>query len=102
MKYILGISCFYHDSAATILKNGEIIACAQEERFSRIKHDSKFPFKSIEFCLDFCKIKLSEIDEIVFYEKPLIKFERLLETYISFFPKGLKSFVVMIGFSLLY
>ena len=94
MKYILGISCFYHDSAATILKNGEIIACAQEERFSRIKHDSKFPFKAIEFCLDFCKIKLSEVDEIVFYEKPLIKFERLLETYISFFPKGLKSFVV--------
>ena len=94
MKYILGISCFYHDSAASIIKNGRIIACAQEERFTRIKHDSNFPFHSIKFCLDYCKINLSDIDDIIFYEKPLIKFERLLETYISFFPKGLKSFIL--------
>ncbi len=93
MKYILGISCFYHDSAASIIKNGEIIACAQEERFSRIKHDSNFPEKSIKYCLNACNIKISDLEAVVFYEKPLIKFERLLETYISFFPWGLKSFI---------
>ena len=94
MRYILGISCFYHDSAASIIKDGKIIACAQEERFTRIKHDSSFPFHSIKFCLDYCKVNLSDLDDIIFYEKPLIKFERLLETYISFFPKGLKSFIL--------
>ena len=94
MKYIIGISCFYHDSAASILRDGKIIACAQEERFTRVKHDSSFPFESIKFCLKYCKISLSEVSAVVFYEKPLIKFERLLETYIAFFPKGLKSFIV--------
>ena len=94
MRYILGISCFYHDSAASIIKDGKIIACAQEERFTRIKHDSSFPFHSIKFCLDYCKVNLSDLDDIIFYEKPLIKFERLLETYISFFPKGLMSFIL--------
>jgi carbamoyltransferase len=94
LKYIIGISCFYHDSAASILRDGKIIACAQEERFTRVKHDSSFPFESIKFCLKYCKISLSEVSAVVFYEKPLIKFERLLETYIAFFPKGLKSFIV--------
>ncbi len=93
MKYILGISSFYHDSAASIIKDGEIIACVQEERFTRKKHDSSFPVNSIKYCLDFCKIKLSEIDYVVFYEKPFTKFERILETYIAFFPFGLKSFI---------
>ena len=94
MTYILGISSFYHDSAASLIKDGEIIACAQEERFTRKKHDSTFPKNSIEFCLKFAKIDLSEVDYVVFYEKPFLKFERLLETYISFFPWGLKSFIL--------
>ncbi len=94
MTYILGISSFYHDSAASLIKDGEIIACAQEERFTRKKHDSAFPKNSIEFCLKFAKINLSEVDYVVFYEKPFLKFERLLETYISFFPWGLKSFIL--------
>ena len=94
MSYIIGISCFYHDSAASILKDGKIIACAQEERFTRIKHDHSFPFNSIRFCLDYSGIRLSDVSEVIFYEKPLVKFERLLETYISFFPKGLRSFMI--------
>ena len=94
LKYILGISCFYHDSAASILRDGKIIACAQEERFTRKKHDSSFPLNAIKFCLKYCNINLSEVDFIVFYEKPLLKFERLLETYISFFPRGLRSFII--------
>ena len=93
MKYLLGISCFYHDSAAAILKDGEIISCVQEERFSRIKHDPNFPYESIKYCLKSCNINLSDVESVIFYEKPFIKFERLLETYISFFPKGLKSFI---------
>ncbi len=93
MKYILGISSFYHDSAASILKNGEIIACAQEERFTRKKHDHSFPVNSIKYCLDYCNITLSDVDYVVFYEKPFTKFERILETYIAFFPWGLKSFI---------
>ena len=92
MKTILGISAFYHDSAASILVDGKIIAAAQEERFTRIKHDSSYPFHAIEFILNFTKIKLSEIDYIVFFEKPFLKFERLLETYVAFAPKGFKSF----------
>ena len=91
-KYILGISCFYHDSAATLLKNGEIIAAAQEERFTRIKHDSKFPFEAIKYCLNQSSCKLNELDYIVFFEKPFLKFERLLETYVAFAPKGFFSF----------
>ena len=92
MTSILGISAFYHDSAACILKNGEIIAAAQEERFTRKKHDSSYPYKAIEFVLDYANLKLSEVDQIVFFEKPFLKFERLLETYVAFAPKGFVSF----------
>ena len=92
MTSILGISAFYHDSAAAIVKDGKIIAAAQEERFTRKKHDSSFPFKAIKFVLNYSKNKLSEIDAIVFYEKPFLKFERLLETYIAFAPDGFVQF----------
>ena len=92
MKTILGISAFYHDSAATIIVDGKIIAAAQEERFTRKKHDASYPFNAIEFVLDFAKIKLSEVDQIIFFEKPFLKFERLLETYVAFAPRGFKSF----------
>ena len=74
MKTILGISAFYHDSAATILIDGKIVAAAQEERFTRKKHDSSYPFNAIEFVLDFVKIKLSDVDQIIFFEKPFLKF----------------------------
>jgi carbamoyltransferase len=94
VKSILGISAFYHDSAATILVDGKIIAAAQEERFTRKKHDASYPFNAIEFVLDFAKIKLSDIDQIIFFEKPFLKFERLLETYVAFAPSGFKSFCV--------
>ncbi len=92
MISILGISAFYHDSAAAILVDGEIIAAAQEERFTRKKHDSSYPYNAVEFVLKFAKLKLSEIDHIVFYEKPFLKFERLLETYVAFAPRGFKQF----------
>ena len=92
MKIILGISAFYHDSAASILIDGKIIAAAQEERFTRIKHDSAYPFNAIEFVLKYNNIKLNDVDQIVFFEKPFLKFERLLETYVAFAPKGFKSF----------
>ena len=92
MKTILGISAFYHDSAATILVDGKIIAAAQEERFTRKKHDANYPFNAIEFVLNFAKLKLSEVDQIIFFEKPFLKFERLLETYVAFAPRGFKSF----------
>ena len=92
MKTILGISAFYHDSAATILVDGKIIAAAQEERFTRKKHDSNYPFNAIEFVLKFAKIKLGQVDQIIFFEKPFLKFERLLETYVAFAPRGFKSF----------
>ncbi len=92
MTSILGLSAFYHDSAAAMLKNGKLVAAAQEERFSRKKHDSSYPFHSIEFVLKESKLKLSEVDYVVFYEKPFLKFERLLETYLAFAPKGFKSF----------
>ena len=90
--YILGISAFYHDSAACILKDGKIIAAAQEERFTRKKHDSSYPYNAIEFVLNFSGLKLSQVDNIVFFEKPFLKFERLLETYVAFAPKGFKQF----------
>ena len=92
MKTILGISAYYHDSAATILVDGQIIAAAQEERFTRIKHDASYPFNAVEFVLGFAKIKLNDVDQIIFFEKPFLKFERLLETYVAFAPKGFKSF----------
>ena len=92
MPSILGISAFYHDSAACILIDGEIIAAAQEERFTRKKHDSSYPYNAIEFALNYANLKLSEVDQIVFFEKPFLKFERLLETYVAFAPKGFVSF----------
>ena len=93
MTYILGISAFYHDSAAALIKDGRIISAAQEERFTRKKHDSSYPHNAVEFVLSFSNIKLSDVDRIVFYEKPFLKFERLLETYVAFAPQGFKSFV---------
>jgi len=92
--YILGISAYYHDSAACLLKEGEIIAAAQEERFTRKKHDYNFPSNAINFCLNEANIKSNELDFIAFYDKPLLKFNRLLETYLSFPGKGLSSFVM--------
>ena len=92
MKSILGISSYYHDSAAAIIIDGKIIAAAQEERFTRIKHDSTYPFNAVSFVLDYAKIKLYEVDGIIFYEKPFLKFERLLETYVAFAPKGFAQF----------
>ena len=90
--YILGISAFYHDSAACLIRDGEIIAAAQEERFTRKKHDAGFPHKAIQYCLKHAGISANQIENIVFYEKPFLKFERLLETYLAFAPKGFKSF----------
>ena len=92
MTSILGISAFYHDSAAAILLDGKIVAAAQEERFSRKKHDPRYPFNAIKYVLKESKLKISDIDYIVFFEKPFLKFERLLETYMAFAPKGFKSF----------
>ena len=92
MTSILGISAFYHDSAACILKDGKIIAAAQEERFTRKKHDPDYPHNAIEFVLKFANLTLSDVDQIVFFEKPFLKFERLLETYVAFAPKGFVSF----------
>ncbi len=92
MTYILGISAFYHDSAACLLKDGEILAAAQEERFTRKKHDASYPKNAVDFVLNFSKLKLSEVDKIVFFEKPFLKFERLIETYVAFAPKGFISF----------
>ena len=89
---ILGISAFYHDSAAAFVRDGEIIAAAQEERFTRIKHDSQFPTNAVEYCLEAGQLTAEEIDYVVFYEKPLRKFERLLETYIGYAPRGFKQF----------
>ena len=90
--YILGISAFYHDSAACLLKNGEIVAAAQEERFTRKKHDAGFPSHAIQYCLKQAGVVANKIDNVVFYEKPFVKFERLLETYLAFAPKGFTSF----------
>ena len=92
MRSILGISAFYHDSAACILVDGKIVAAAQEERFTRKKHDLSYPRNAVEFVLDYANLKLSEVDQIVFFEKPFLKFERLLETYVAFAPRGFLSF----------
>lgn len=92
MTYILGISAYYHDSAACVVVDGEIVAAAQEERFTRLKHDPRFPKAAIEYCLREANVKLTELDAIVFYDKPLLKFERLLETYLANAPKGFLSF----------
>lgn len=90
---ILGISAYYHDSAAALLRDGEIIAAAQEERFTRKKHDSRFPENAVSYCLAEAAISLRDVDRVVFYDKPLVKFERLLETYLSYAPNGLRSFI---------
>ncbi len=90
--YILGISAYYHDSAACLVHNGKIVAAAQEERFTRIKHDSSFPLHAVKYCLKSVGISMSQVNILVFYEKPFIKFERLLKTYLSFAPAGLSSF----------
>ena len=92
MTSILGISAFYHDSAAALIIDGKIVAAAQEERFSRKKHDSRYPFNAVEYILNNSKLELNQIDHIVFFEKPFLKFERLLETYMAFAPRGFKSF----------
>src|SRR5437879_6049767 len=91
---ILGISAFYHDSAACLVRDGDIVAAAQEERFTRKKHDPGFPVHAVRYCLNEGRVSLSELDYIVFYDKPLLKFERLLETYASFAPRGLRSFLM--------
>ena len=92
-SYILGLSCYYHDSAVALLKNGEIVAAVQEERFSRKKHDSSFPKNALLYCLKSQGISLSDVNKIVYYEKPLLTFERLLETYLATAPRGGRSFV---------
>ena len=92
MTSILGISAFYHDSAAALIIDGKIISAAQEERFSRKKHDARYPHNAVQFVLNYSNLKLSEVDYIVFFEKPFLKFERLLETYLAFAPKGFASF----------
>ena len=89
---LLGISAFYHDSAAALVEDGRIVAAAQEERFTRKKHDAGFPAHAIRYCLDAGKVDLDQIDHVVFFEKPLIKFERLLETYLANAPRGFQSF----------
>jgi len=89
---ILGLSALYHDSAAALIEDGRIIAAAQEERFTRKKHDAAFPKHAIEYCLSEAGCGLNDIDFVVFYDKPFLKFERLLETYLSFAPRGFSSF----------
>src|ERR1700736_2084476 len=89
---ILGISAFYHDSAAALVEDGHIIAAAQEERFTRKKQDASYPENAIRYCLDEGGLTLDELDYVVFYEKPFVKFERLLETYLAFAPRGFASF----------
>ena len=96
MKSILGISAYYHDSAACLVQDGQIVAAAQEERFTRKKHDSGFPFHAAEYCLSQGGVAIGEVDYLVFYDKPLIKFERLLETYLSYAPQGIRSFLTAI------
>ena len=89
---ILGISAFYHDSAAALIEDGRIVAAAQEERFTRKKHDSGFPAQAIGYCLEEAGIGLDGVDFVAFYDKPFLKFERLLETYLAFAPRGFTSF----------
>ncbi|MHC5056325.1 MAG: carbamoyltransferase family protein [Planctomycetota bacterium] len=96
MKTILGISAFYHDSAAALLSGGDIVAAAQEERFTRKKHTAEFPIYAVKYCLEFSGYNIDELDAIVFYDKPLLKFERLLETYYAFAPKGVQQFITAI------
>src|SRR6188472_2550059 len=91
-NFILGISAFYHDSAAALVRDGQVIAAAQEERFTRKKHDDRFPTEAVEYCLVEAGIEAGDLSYVAFYEKPLLKFERLLETYLAFAPRGFNSF----------
>ena len=91
---ILGISAFYHDSAACLVRDGKIIAAAQEERFSRVKHDHEFPEQAIMYCLSEGGITAAELDYVVFYDKPILKFDRILETYLAYAPRGIRSFLM--------
>ena len=91
---VLGVSAFYHDSAAALLRDGEIVAAVQEERFTRKKHDSRFPKNAIEYCLQEAGCDPGKIDYVAFYDKPFLKFERLLETYLAFAPRGFRSFAM--------
>ena len=91
--HILGISAFYHDSAACLVRNGEIVAAAQEERFTRRKHDAGFPTGAVEYCLREAGITAEQLDHVAFYDKPWLKFERLLETYLAYAPSGFSSWV---------
>lgn len=93
MTYILGISCWYHDAAACLLKDGEILAAAQEERFTRIKHDASFPVNAITWCLDYAGVKAEDLSAVAYYDKPFLKFERILETYLASVPRGIPSFL---------
>ena len=92
-RYLLGLSCYYHDSAAALILDGEIVSAVQEERFSRKKHDSGFPVNAIRYCLKSQKIDFRDLGHIVYYEKPLLTFERLLETYLGVAPRGGRSFI---------
>ena len=92
MTVIVGISAFYHDSAAALVIDGQIVAAAQEERFTRVKHDSAFPTHAIEYCLRQGGLSADDLDYVAFYDKPLTKFERLLETYLAYVPAGFRSF----------
>ncbi len=94
---ILGISAFYHDSAAALVDTGRIVAAAQEERFTRKKHDARFPARAIEYCLREGGITIDQLDHVVFYDKPFLKFERLLETYLAFAPRGFASFSMAVS-----
>ncbi|MEO8224539.1 MAG: carbamoyltransferase N-terminal domain-containing protein, partial [Gammaproteobacteria bacterium] len=89
---VIGISAYYHDSAAALVDNGTIVAAAQEERFSRKKHDARFPANALAYCLRQGGLRLGDIDQIVFYDKPFLKFERLVQTYLAFAPRGFRSF----------
>src|SRR5690242_17604308 len=93
LTYILGISAFYHDSAACLLRDGEIIAAAQEERFTRKKGDASFPAHAVDYCLDAAGITTRDLAHVGFYDKPLLKFERILETYLAVAPRGFRSFL---------
>ena len=92
--YILGISCFYHDASAALLKDGKIVAAAQEERFTRKKHDISFPINAINYCLESQKTNINNVDYIAFYEKPLLKFERILYQHLQYFPRTYKIFII--------
>ena len=92
MKAILGLSAYYHDSAAALVVDGRVVAAAQEERFSRVKHDHRFPRNAVDYCLKEAGIGPENLDHVVFYEKPFLKFERLLETYMAVAPSGFRSF----------